>query len=221
MFHYKKATMKCPQYETARAKKMEKCSAADTVESKAFHLKTSPVKEPLPINPHYSPVKVNRALFTLNTSAVHDKENSNSKEHDRTVDGGLEDSGYASLHNSQIEDHHVDEEDHIQGKPTAILLPTAAFTHQEKTISPKQSPICQVGTRPSHQMSLESASTPMNCCRRRKTTYSLSSTPNQHHDDTNLPILKFQRAACEELAKSYQKNKRYDDFLSGRIVLKL
>jgi len=42
----------------------------------------------------------------------------------------------------------------------------------------------------------------------------LSSTPSNQHSDPNLPILKFEQAVCEELAKYYKKNKRYDEVLA-------
>ncbi|KAM7385337.1 hypothetical protein PAMP_001425 [Pampus punctatissimus] len=199
MFHYKKVTMKCPSYEAARANNMAKISAA---ESKVLHIKASPVKELIPVKPQWPPAEVTTVLFSR---SVHDKENStDSREHDRSLEEGFEDSGYLSLHNSQTEEHHVDEEDdHIQGRPTETLLPS--------TISPKKSPTkCQGRTSSSRPVSLVAASTPVDRSRRRTATYSLSSTPSDHHDDPNLPLLKFQRDVCEELAKSYRKNKRYD-----------
>ncbi|KAM9344606.1 F-box only protein 5 [Symphorus nematophorus] len=202
--------MKCPRYETTMANNMEKSSAA---ESKVLHPKASPVKEPTPIKPQCPPIGVTTVLFSLNndTRAVHNKENSTNREHDGTLDEGFEDSGYLSLHNSQI----IEEDDHIQGKPTATVQSSssspAAATHQEKTISPKNSPSkCQRRTNLSNPLSLVAASTPVGCQKRRTVACSLSSTPSVHHNDTNLPILKFQQAVCEELAKSYQKNKRYD-----------
>ncbi|XP_044228825.1 F-box only protein 5 [Thunnus albacares] len=214
MFHYKKVTMKCPHYKSARANNMEKVSA---VESKVLHLKASPVKELTPIKPQCPPSGVTTVLFSLNnnndTRAVHDKENStDSRAHDRTLEEGFEDSGYLSLHTSQAEDHHVDEEDdHIQGRSTEILLPPSAAAQHERTISPKPSPTkCQGRMSSGRHASLVAASTPVDRPRRRALTYSLSSTPSDHHDDPNLPLLKFQRAVCEELAKSYRKNKRYD-----------
>ncbi|XP_070697357.1 F-box only protein 5 [Pempheris klunzingeri] len=204
MFHCKKVAMKCPRYEATRANNMA------AAESKVLHLKASPVKEPkTPIKPQCPPAGVTTVLFSHNnnTRPVHNKENSTSREQGGTLDEVFEDSGYLSLHNSQIDDHHGDEEDeHIQGKPTATLQPCAA-THQEKTISPKNSPSkCQ--GRTNHPASLVAASTPVD--RHRRTAYSLSSTPSDHHSDPNLPILKFQQTVCEELAKSYRKNKRYD-----------
>ncbi|GLD66448.1 F-box only protein 5 [Lates japonicus] len=228
MFHPKKATMKCPRYEVTKTNNMEKSSAnVVAAEYKGLHHKASPVKEPTPIKPQCPPAGVTTVLFSLNntTRAVHNKENSTSREHDRTLDEGHEDSGYLSLHNSQIDDHHGDEEDdHIQKKLTAALLPSA--THHEKTISPNNSPSkCQGRTNSSYPV--VAASTPVDRPRRRTAAYSSSSTPSNHHSDPNLPILKFQQAVCEELAKSYRKNKRYDwsivskvaeDYLLDRVI---
>lgn len=206
MFHCKKAIMKCPGYDATMASNVEKSSAA---ESKVLHLKASPVKEPTPIKLQCPPAGVTTVLFSLN-KAVHNKENSTNREHDRTLDEGFEDSGYLSLHNSQIDEHHGDEEDdHIQGKPTVTLLPPApAAAHQEKTTSPKNSPSkCQGRTNYIRPASVVAASTPVGR-HRRTAAYSLSSTPSNHHNDPNLPILKFQQAVCEELKKDYRKNKR-------------
>ncbi|XP_040905952.1 F-box only protein 5 [Toxotes jaculatrix] len=213
MFHSKKATMKFHSCEATRASNMEKRSAnvADS-ECKVFHLSASPVKEPTPIKPQCPPTGAAKVLFSLNnnTRAVHNKENSASRDDDRTLDDCFEDSGYLSLQNSQIDDHHGDEEDdHIQGKPTATLLPSAP--HQDQIISQNNSISKRRGrTNSSCPVSVVAASTPVNRPRRRTAVYSLSSTPSDHHSDPKLPILKFQQAVCEELAKSYQKNKRYD-----------
>lgn len=200
--------MKYPSsYDATRVNKMEKSSAnmAAAAQSKVAHVKASPVKDPTPIKPKCPPApsSVITKLFSLNnnTREVHNKENSTNREHERTpLDEGFEDSGYLSLHNSQIFDHHESEEDeHIQGEPAATLQPAA-----DKTISPKNSPSkCQTRTNSSYPMSaVVAASTP--CTKRRTVT----STPSDHHNDHYLPILKFQRAVCEELTKSYQKNKR-------------
>ncbi|XP_062256450.1 F-box only protein 5 [Platichthys flesus] len=197
--------MKCPRYDTTRVCNMEK--SADNVAAvmaKVPHVKASPVKEPVPIKPQFPPVPVTRVLFSLNndTRPVHNKENSSSRDHDRTLDEGLEDSGYLSQHNSQIDEHHGEEEDdNSQGRSRSSLSLSA--THQERTISPNNSPAkCKAG----HRVSVVAASTPVDRPRRRI----LSSTPCDSHSDPNLPILKFQRAVCEELAKNYRKNKRYD-----------
>ncbi|XP_023250168.1 F-box only protein 5 [Seriola lalandi dorsalis] len=206
--------MKCPSYEAARANNMEKSSAnMAAAQSKVLHIKASPVKEPIPIKPQCPPASVTTVLFSLNndTRQVHNKENSTNRELDRTADEVFEDSGYLSLHNSQIFDHGNEEDDHIQGKLKATLLPSAA--HQEKTISPNNSPSkCQGRTNSSCPMSLVAASTP------RPTRRIAASTPSDHHNDPNLPILKFQRAVCEELAKSYQKNKRYDWSIVSKVA---
>lgn len=205
MFHCEKATMKCPGYEATMASNMEKNCAAD---SKVLCLKASPVKEPTPIKPQCPPAGGTTVLFSLN-KAIHNKENSTNREHDRTLDEGLEDSGYLSLHNSQIDEHHGDEED--EHKPSVALLPLPAFAHQGKTTSPKKSPSKYEGrTNFIRPASAVAASTPVGRHRRRTAAYSLSSTPSNHHSDPNLPIVKFQQAVCEELAKSYRKNKRYD-----------
>ncbi|KAM8859587.1 F-box only protein 5 [Spinachia spinachia] len=164
--------MKCPRYEAAMARGVER--------SPVSHPKPSPLKEPPLIKPVYPP--------TVFSRAVHNKENSVGREHDRTLDDGFEDSGYLSLQNS-----HIEEDDPLLGKPAV---------HQERT-SPSKCPGNTDCTRV--QVSLE-ASTPVD--RHRRTSSSLRrSDPNL---DPNLPIVKFQREVCEELAKSFQKNKRYD-----------
>ncbi|XP_068590543.1 F-box only protein 5 [Cebidichthys violaceus] len=183
--------MKCPRYEAAMAHGVEKSSAA--AEARVLHLKASPLKEPPNIKPQCPPAGSTTVLFTSTSTsrAVHDKENSTGREHDR-----FEDSGYLSLQSSQIEEHHreeeEEEEEHKRGKPA----------RQDKTTSPKSSPSkCPERT---------DSRTPVDRHKRRTAAFSLSSTPSDRHRDPNLPILNFQRAVCEELAKSYQKNKRYD-----------
>lgn len=183
-----------------------------TSESMVILPKTSPVKNPTPIKPQCLPEEVTTVLLAHNdTRAVHNKENSASTEHGRTLDEKLEDSGYLSLHNSQIADHYGEEEDdHMQGKATAASL--ASARRQEKRISPNNSPSkCQGSTNSSRPVSGLAASTPVDRSRRRTTTY--SSTPSDSHCNHNLPLLNFQRDVCEELAKSYQKNKRYDHII--------
>ncbi|XP_041644832.1 F-box only protein 5 [Cheilinus undulatus] len=204
MFHCKKVAMKCPSYEATRASNVEKSSAA---ESKVLHLKASPRKETNPIKPQCPPAEVTNNT----TGAVHNKENSTSREHDRSLDEVFEDSGYLSLQNSQIDDHHGEEEDYTKKKTEALLSPGA--THHEKTIkspSKRQTNRCLVPQ--------VAASTPVDCHRRKASTYSLSSTPRDNYSDPNLPILKFQRAVCEKLSKSYQKNKRYDWTIPSQVA---
>lgn len=199
--------MKCPSREAAWGNNMEKSSPAPTAvapaESKVLYPQVSPLKEPPTIKPHFPPASVTTALFSLNNSnrAVHNKENSNRREHDRTLDEGLEDSGYLSLQSSQIDEHHVAEEEDQ----------SHAATHQERITTPKHSPSkCPGKTNAVHPVCLEAPSTPVSCPERRAVKYSLSSTPASHHDDPNLPILNFQRAVCEELAKSFQRTQRYE-----------
>ena len=211
MFHSKIATMKCSSSVATRAKNMEKSSAnVAASKPKVLHIKASPVKEPTPIKPQCPPAGQTIVLFSLNdnTKAIHNKENSTNKEHDRTLEEGLEESGYLSMHNSQIDDHHEEEEDgHIQEKPTETLLPSAA--PQEDTQSPNHSPSkCQGKMNSSSPVSLVAASTPVERPRRRATQYPLLSSPSDHESDPNLPLVKFGRDVCKELRKSYLKNKR-------------
>ncbi|XP_039856745.1 F-box only protein 5 [Simochromis diagramma] len=196
-----------------------KFAACESPRASAVEAKASPVKEPIPIKPQCSPVKVTTVLFSSknNTSAIHDKENSTGMAHDRTLE--FEDSGYLSLQNSQIEYHHENEEDvHILGKSTVV---SSTATNQGM---PRNSPSkCQVRSTP---IQLEAVCTPVVRPQRRTAAYS-SSTPSGHHSDSHLPILNFQRVVCEELAKSYEKNKRYDwsivtkvaeNFLLDRVI---
>lgn len=205
--------MKCPNFKATMADNMEKSSAAVVAAGpKVLHLKASPLKEPLPVKTQCPPAEVTTVLFPLNdnTRTIHNKENSTSREHDRTLDEGFEDSGYLSLHNSRIDDHHGDEEEErIQAKPAYVF-------HQVKT--PRNSPSKGQGKNHSCRPVSVVASSPVQCPRRRTAAYSLSSTPSDSHNDANLPILNFQRAVCEELAKSYQKNKRYDWSLVSKVA---
>ncbi|XP_072246438.1 F-box only protein 5 [Leuresthes tenuis] len=209
MFNCSRLIMKCPHYEATRDNTMERSSAA--AESKLLQLKTSPVKEPIPIKPLCPSVGSTTVLFSTkdNASAVHNKENSTSRDHERTLDEAFEDSGYLSLHNSQIDCPHVDEvDDHVVGKPTAVLSSPA--THQEKTdLSPSKH---QWWAKSSHL----AVFTPVDRPRRRTAT--LSSTPSNQHSDPKLPILKFELAVCEELAKYYKKNKRYDWSIVSKVA---
>ncbi|XP_068184006.1 F-box only protein 5 [Antennarius striatus] len=193
-----KATMKFPGYK----------AAVSNVEN----LKCVPVKPELhPIKPLCPPVEVTAVSVSLNNSsrAVHNKENSTNRDHDRTLDDGFEDSGYLSLQNSQIDDHQG-EDDHFMGKfPSSTRQPSiTAATSQDRVISPDSSPSkCQRILSSSHPLAV-GVTTPSMGHLTRTAKYSLSSTPADHH--RNLPILKFQQAVCEELSKGYQKNKRYD-----------
>ncbi|KAM4591654.1 F-box only protein 5 [Odontesthes bonariensis] len=209
MFHCTRLIMKCPHYEATRDNTMERSSAV--AESKLLQLKTSPVKEPIPIKPQCPSAGSTRVLFSTknNTSAVHNKENSTSRDHEGTLDEAFEDSGYLSLQNSQIDSPHVDEvDDHVVGKPTAVLSSPA--THQEKSdLSPSK---CQRRTKSTHL----AVFTPVD--RHKRRTATLSSTPSNPHSDPILPILKFEQAVCEELAKCYKKNKRYDWSIVSKVA---
>lgn len=205
--------MKCPSYEAPKANNMEKSCAAD---NKVFHLKASPVKAPTPNKPQCPPAGVTTVLFPLNnTRAVNNKENSTSWECERSLEEVFEDSGYLSLQNSQNDGHHWEEEEHIQEKPT--ILHSSSATHSEKTISPKKSP-SKYSKKCRCLVPQVAASTSVDCQKRRVPTFSLSSTPNDKYTGTILPILKFQRDVCEKLAKSYQKNKRYDWSIPSQVA---
>ncbi|KAM4607417.1 F-box only protein 5 [Polymixia lowei] len=193
--------MKCPSsYEAARGNNMEKSCTAAAAEFKVSHLKTSPLKEYTPVKPLFPPVEERATLFSLNNNSrpIHNKENN--RQLDRSLDEVLlEDSGYLSLHTSQINDHH-DEEDHIQEQ--SLATPSAPAACQQKTITPAR----PASARPVSLLT----STPTVRPGKKASTDSLSSTPTTRHSDPNLPILKFQQAVCEELAKGFQRNKRYD-----------
>lgn len=202
--------MKCPRYKPAISNNVEKSSASvAAAEPNMLLLKASVKPEPTPIKPRCPPTEVTTVLVSVdNTGVAHNKENSTSRVHDGTMDEGFEDSGYLSLHNSQIDDHQGDDvDDHFQGK---LPPPAVTATHKEKTVSPKSSPTkCQRMTNACHLLPLV-ATTPSVGRHGRTAQHSISSTPSNQH--SNLPILKFQQAVCEELSKSYQKNKRYIHF---------
>lgn len=190
--------MKCPQHKAAVTYSTEKngnCMVS--------HLKACPV--PSPIKPLFPPVGAITVLPHDTSNTVHDKENSTSRHHDGSLSEGFEDSGYLSLHNSQIDELHGEgEDDHTRGKFVNTVLQATAATHG-KTKTPKNSPSkCQISANCSQPVPL--ADSPVSCYRRRPSTFSLSSTPSDHLN--TLPILKFQKAVCEELSKSYRKNKK-------------
>lgn len=174
--------MKCRRFDS----RVEKMSTA--VESKVHHLKESPVKDPLPIKPqdHHADMSTELSSLQSINSPNHDKENLS----DSQLDCIHEDSGYLSLKNSQLDEHKTEDSNHLPGSANNSL--------SHRGISP----ICPE--------SPAGVFTPLSCSKRRTALFSLSSTPLNQHDDPNLPILKFQQAVCEELAKSYQKNKKYD-----------
>lgn len=193
--------MKCPVIKSTMENTKEKSSAAAAAESKVLYLNDSPKKEPVFIKAKDPPGGVMTVLFPTNidTSAVHDKENSAGREHDGTLDDCLEDSGYLSWHNSQIEPNG-EEDDRLPGM-----------------LQGKNSPSKYQGrTRLSFPGSLV-VSTPVDR-HRRSSRAALWSTPTNQHTGLNLPILKFQRDVNDELAKSYKKNKCYDFSVISKIA---
>uniref|UniRef100_A0A8C7YW60 F-box only protein 43 n=1 Tax=Oryzias sinensis TaxID=183150 RepID=A0A8C7YW60_9TELE len=187
MLQLRRGTMKCPQYESTTDTGME-----DAADSRVLQLKVSALKQQCPFKaPH--PAEVTAAF---SSSAVHNKENSSSRDHDRVLDHEcFEDSGYLSLQNSQIESYGDEEDQCVLGKATAA--------QQEKTVpSPSK---CKGHYKCNRPLSL-AVSSPADNFKRT----ALSSTPSSDHHDPNLPVLKFQEAVCQELSKSYKKNKIYD-----------
>ncbi|XP_014914292.1 F-box only protein 5 [Poecilia latipinna] len=202
--------MKCPTIKSAKGNTMEKSPLAEAAaaESKVLYAKDSPKKEPAPVISQDRPVGQMTVFFSTKNSisAVHNKENNSGREQDGALEEYFEDSGYLSLQNSHIDHHGDEEEDHI------------AETHQGKRLSASNSPSkCQQRTRISFPGSL-AVSTPVD--RHGRSTAALSSTPNHHHVTPNLPILRFQQAVCEELTKSYKKNRRYDFSVISKIAEK-
>ncbi|XP_049591890.1 F-box only protein 5 [Syngnathus scovelli] len=193
--------MKCPRYDMAKAKPKPNVEMGSPEKPLGLHGKDSPIKDPIPLKPLAE--KVSKVLFPHNDSlgVAQDKENQTAKEHENTFDESLEDSGYLSLYNSHFEEGVT----RSQEKKSTFLMPLPP-----PTVTPKQSPRCEENIVSGCPAFLGIASTPADSYRRKPVTYSLSSTPLDHYDSTNLPIVKFQQAACQELAKSYSKNKRYD-----------
>ncbi|XP_033835525.1 F-box only protein 5 [Periophthalmus magnuspinnatus] len=194
---HKKANMKVPSYEPSWPNTVEKSSAVDR---KDVQLHGSPVKEPVVFKAPLPTVDV-AAVHPQNnyTRAVHNKENAASRDHDRTMDQGLEDSGYLSLHNSHIEE----EDENIHG---TVLSAAGAVYQDVKHVTPKPSP-----TKCQERSSSRALFTPIDFHKKRNDTCSMSSTPADHHNNNpNLPVLRFKQAVCAELSKSFQKNKRYD-----------
>lgn len=182
--------MKCPHHKAAVACSTEKISAGNSAVS---HLKASPVLSP--IKPHFPPVAAITHPPLDTSSTVHDKENG--------TNDFFEDSGYLSLHNSQVDDHYGEDENTREKIVHRVLQTTA--TTQGRTKTPKNSPSkCQGSANCSQPVPL--AESPVSCPKRRPPTFSLSSTPSNHLSP--LPVLNFQKAVCKELAKCYRKNKK-------------
>ncbi|XP_056147427.1 F-box only protein 5 [Lampris incognitus] len=193
--------MKCPS--STRVNKMEKSSIAPaavaTAEVKLFHPKTTPLKEHPPFKSSLSPVLSHNNIIT----AVHNKENNSNREHNRTLDeaslsdDGFEDSGYLSLHNSRIDERQNPEN------------PSPATCREKMTAISRSASACQRKAASASPVSWVTSSTPAVCLGKSALRFQGSSS-TAHNSDPNLPILKFQKAVCEELTKSFQKNKRYD-----------
>ncbi|KAF6721449.1 F-box only protein 5 [Oryzias melastigma] len=170
--------MKCPQYESA--------GMENTADSKVSHLKASVLKQQTPVK---APLP---AVFS--SSAVHNKENSTNRDHDRVLEECFEDSGYLSLQNSHSEPHGDEEDPGFLGK---LASPSKCKgEHQFK-----------------HPLSL-AVSTPKDHFKRT----ALSSTPASDRRGPNLPILKFQEAMCEELSKTFKKNKKFDWSIMSKLA---
>ncbi|KAM9364985.1 F-box only protein 5-like [Pholidichthys leucotaenia] len=184
--------MKSPPRDSTRGNSMEKNGASP--KSKVLNLKDSPVKKPTPVHVKSLSVAVSRALFSTknNASAPHGKENATGRTCDGTLEEDFEDSGYLSLHSSQVHLHHADAaEVQTLENPTAGL-PCAPTGLQEA--SPNASPSkCQGEIFNRHLMA---ASTPV--------------THPQRKAACSLPVLEFLQEVCVELSKGYKKNGRYD-----------
>uniref|UniRef100_H3CPS3 F-box protein 5 n=1 Tax=Tetraodon nigroviridis TaxID=99883 RepID=H3CPS3_TETNG len=156
--------MKCPRHKAAVACSADKVSAGSPAVS---HPKASPLHSP--IKPHFPPGPAIPPLPLDTSSTVHDKENNNSRHHNGSLGECFEDSGYLSLHNSQIEDHHGDGEDEHRGTNVHTVLQATATTESD-------------------------------------------------HLNSALPIVRFQKAVCAELAKCYQKNQKYDWSIVSKVA---
>lgn len=192
--------MKCPRHKAAVACSADKVSAGSPAVS---HPKASPLHSP--IKPHFPPGPAIPPLPLDTSSTVHDKENNNSRHHNGSLGECFEDSGYLSLHNSQIEDHHGDGEDEHRGTNVHTVLQATATT-EGRSKTPKNSPSKCHGSANGAQEE-PPAESPVRRSGRQPPTFSLSSTPSDHLNSA-LPIVRFQKAVCAELAKCYQKNQK-------------
>lgn len=156
-------------------------------------LKMSPVKDASPTKPQSSSKELSMVF-----SAKNHKESNTSRD-PATLDNCFEDSGYLSLHNSQIDPNVEGENTNTPGKPTAV--------HQEKTFLSKKSSKCQGKAKVSRPLFLEDATTPV-VRSKTKTTRTLSSTPSSNYSHSNLPILKFQQDVCEALSRNFKKSRK-------------
>ncbi|XP_029962852.1 F-box only protein 5 [Salarias fasciatus] len=185
--------MKCRGFESTTADRVDK-------ESKMHLLKESPVKDHVFVKPqcHHADMPELSSPKSIN-SPFHDKENRTYSElNDTTLDSVLDDSGYLSLQNSRVSVSATEESSHLLG--------SASNSPSHRGVSP----ICPV--------SVATSFTPVHCSKRRSPVFSLSSTPSNQYDDPNLPIRKFQQTVCQELAKGFQKNKKYDWSIVSKVA---
>ncbi|XP_077585076.1 F-box only protein 5 [Stigmatopora nigra] len=153
--------------------------------------KDSPIKDPVPIKPLGD--KVRTVLFPCDHAlgAARDKENKTVKAHSGFLDGVFEDSGYLSFQNSPLNEGEHSSKDRY---PSILLL--------RPTVTPERSSPYRDVTVSSYPPSLLATSTPI----------------DQQKGFSNLPIVKFQQAVCQELAKSYSENKGYDWSVVSRVA---
>nr|XP_061793991.1 F-box only protein 5-like [Nerophis lumbriciformis] len=177
-----------------KSPRLDEVKAKRDMERSSPEKKNSPIKDPLPFKPPVE--KVRTVLFPCDPALgeARDKENKTVKAREGIFDKALEDSGYLSLQSSQIDegDHHC----HGRFPSTSLLRPP---------VTPKKSALCQDGAVSGCRASVLVTSTPVD---KQK---ALASFPN-------LPIIKFQEAVCQELAKSYSENKRYDWSVISRVA---
>lgn len=124
----------------------------------------------------------------------------------------LEDSGYLSLHSSQVSYEHHEETD--RGTKQPLDLPSPRATVGTTTSTSANSEVLLSSSPPLASLCSTSASTP-------RAPLS-SSTPRAASScrNSSLPIVRFQQAVCAELARSFQKCQRYDWGLVSQLAEK-
>ncbi|KAG7252118.1 hypothetical protein CRUP_032137 [Coryphaenoides rupestris] len=142
-------------------------------------------------------------------AGVHNKENQDVARPPRPItpqdlsssSSGQEDSGYLSLHSSQVSDEQYEETDRVQPQPPDLASPRTANTTLSSTSANSHASLSSSTPRVSVCCSSSSATprVPLS-----------SSTPRASCRNSNLPIVRFQQAVCAELACNFQNNHRYD-----------
>ena len=134
-------------------------------------------------------------------AGAHDKENRDVARTPRPVTPpdvspgtGQEDSGYLSLHSSQVSDEHYEETGRVSQQPPGLRSPHATAGTTAATTAPS---------------SLSSSTPRVSLCSSSPRVPLSSSTPRASCRNANLPIVRFQQAVCAELARSFQKDHRY------------